>query len=76
MRGLENLTDEEWLKEQGLFSLEKARGDLLTIYQYLKCNYRGEAGTPFTRMHSDRKEAMGANSFRRNSVWIRKKFAP
>lgn len=77
MEGLENLTGEGRLKELNLFSLEKGRlrADLITLFQHLKYNYRRDAGIPFTRMHSDRKEATGANGFRRNSIWIRKKIA-
>lgn len=54
----------------------KAKGDLTRVLQYLKYNYSGDAGTPFTRRQSDRKGAMGANGFRRKSTQTRKNIVP
>ena len=56
IRGLEDLSYEEKLRELGLFSLEKRRlwGDLIVAFQYLKGAYKQEGEWLFTRVDGDR----------------------
>jgi len=52
---------EERLKDLCFFSLEKRklRRDLITVFQYLKQSYRGDAGALFTRLHNTRMRGNG-----------------
>ena len=56
IRGLEQLSCEERLRELGLLSLEKRRlrGGLIVAFQYLKGAYKQEGEQLFTRVDSDR----------------------
>lgn len=50
---VENLSYEERLKESSLFSLENAREDLITIFQYIKGGYRDNGDSVFIRSHTE-----------------------
>jgi len=60
VRGLENLSYEERLRELGLFSLEKRRlwGNLTVAFQDLKGTYKQEGERLFMRVDSDRTRGM------------------
>ena len=61
IKGLGSLPHEERLRELGLFSLEKRRlrGDLLTMFQYLKSGYKEDGDCLFTRSHMEKMRGNG-----------------
>ena len=60
IKGLGSLSYKERLREYGLFSLEKRRlrGDLITMFQYLKCGYK-DVDSLFTSSHMQKTRSNG-----------------
>ncbi|GAB0187282.1 hypothetical protein GRJ2_001193500 [Grus japonensis] len=61
MKGLGSLPYEERLRELSLFSLEKRRlrGDLITMFQYLKSGYKEDGDSLLTRRHMEKTRGNG-----------------
>ncbi|KAK4825406.1 LOW QUALITY PROTEIN: hypothetical protein QYF61_027172 [Mycteria americana] len=64
IKGLGSLPYEERLRELGFSSLEKRRlkGDLITMFQYLKGGYKEDRDSLFTRSHMEKTRGNGYKS--------------
>jgi len=77
IRGMEQLSSADRLRELGLFSLEKRRlqGDLMVAFQYLKRVYKKDGDRLFSRICCDRTRGNGFKLREsRSRLDIRKKF--
>ena len=71
---VEHLSNEDRLRDLGLFSLEKRRlqADPLAAFQYLKGSYRKEGDSLFSRVRGDRTRGNGFK-LKEGETWVRYK---
>ena len=61
MKDLEHLPCEEGLNDLGLYSPEnrRLRGDLISVYKYLRCGRQRDKARLFSAVHGDRTRGNG-----------------